>query len=488
MKNLVFFFVFTFQLMFAHVETKLTLFTFKDMEEFSNNDKKFLASLMTTLDEERKKCTNHITLLSGDFLSPFCLSALDKGSHVIELLSLLKVDLVSLGNHEFDFGTNELKKRIQESKNLKWIASNIIDLDKKPLSGCEDTFIIEIEGVKIGFLGLIDHNLVAASDIYFLPVFETARLKCEELKKKGAEVIIALTHLPLEENKKLAKAVSDIHFILGGHDKRSITYYVNEALIHNLGEDSSFLSRIDLVIKKEKGLVGEKVSIYPSVRLINVKNAQESPKIVEKIQNHQAKHKLSDNIITLKNDLDATFDSIRTKETVFGNLVADAIKENLGADLSIVNSGIFCSNTFYAKDRVLSKKDLCQEFLFNNKLVLLELKGSDIMDILENSVLLHDQKAPRFPLISGFSFTFDPKKEPSKRIQKVKINNLPIELEKVYKVATVDYLVLGGDGFGAFKKSKILTSEKEISLVDTLIEYFKKKDAFPSIEGRIKVL
>ena len=100
------------------------------------------------------------------------------------------------------------------------------------------------------------------------------------------------------------------------------------------------------------------------------------------------------------------------------------------------------------------------------------------MDILENSVLFHDQKAPRSPLISGFSFTFDPKKEPSKRIQKVKINNLPIELEKVYKVATVDYLLLGGDGFGAFKKSKILPSEKEISLVDTLIEYFKKRMLF----------
>ncbi len=483
MRKLVFIFALACQLLFAF-ETKLTLFSFK--HEWSENNKSTLASLMTTLEEERKKCPHHLTVLSGDFLSPFCLSSVDKGANVVELLSELKVDLVSLGNHEFDFGVGELKKRIKESKNFKWIASNTIDLDQKPLNGSVDCHIVEVDGIKIGFLGLIDHSFVINPEVYFLPLYETARLKCEDLKKRGAEVIVALTHLSLEDNKRLAKEVADIHLVLGGHDKKSITYYVNDALVHNLGEDPSFLSRIDLVLKKEKGAVDDKISIFPSVRLININAALPNSKIEQKIQSYYVKYKdLSDTVITLKEDLDATFNTLRSKESVFGNVVADAIKEALQADLSILNSGIFCSNSLYPKNKILLKKDLHSEFLFNNSLCLIEMKGSDLIEVLENSILLFDQKSPRFPLVSGLKFSFDPNKEPYKRIGKVEANNLPLEPEKIYRVATVDYLVLGGDGFMAFKKGRVL--EKRESLVEALTVYLKKQNSLPLVEGRIKL-
>jgi 5'-nucleotidase / UDP-sugar diphosphatase len=487
MRRLILIFLMISPVLFAQNQIKLTLFSFKDSEEIFNlkNKKSTLASLMTTLEEERKKCTHSFTFLNGDFLSPRCLSAIDKGAHVVDFLNEMKVDLVSFGNHEFDFGTQELKKRIKEA-NFKWLSSNVIDLNEKPIEGCEEIFLLEVEGMKIGFFSLIDRKLVAtAQDLYFLPILETARERCKELKQKGAEVIIALTHLSLEDNKKLAKEISDIHLIFGGHDKKSITYYVNDALVHNLGEKDFFLSRVDLIIKKEKGVVSNKTVVFPSVRLINVKSSDEHLTILKKIQSYHLKYKdLFENIATLKTDLDASIDLLRTKETAFGNLLADALKEALNAEVAIINSGVFCLNGSYPKDSVLQKKDLYQEFAYNDGLVLLEIKGNDLIEVLENALLLYDQKAPSFPLVSGMSFSFSPK-ENLKKIREVKINNVLIDPEKSYKLATTDYLSRGGDGFIAFKKAKLLSEEK-ISMVEALIKHVKnKKDLDSKVDGRM---
>ena len=79
--------------------------------------------MQTLLNQERASSTHHVTTVNGDFLSPSILSIFDKGAHRIDLFNLLGVDMVVAGNHEFDFGPDEVKKRISES-NFPWLTAN----------------------------------------------------------------------------------------------------------------------------------------------------------------------------------------------------------------------------------------------------------------------------------------------------------------------------------------------------------------------------
>ena len=465
-------------------QAKLTIFTFKDIDEIvCSNKESSLASIMTLLEEERKSSSHNFTLLNGDFLSPFCLSSIDKGAHIIDLLNSLKVDLVVLGNHEFDYGIEELKKRIAESK-FKWLSSNIIDIEQKLIDGSNDFLIYDLGDITVGFIGLISQRTAKISkiggDLYFLPVIETAKKRCKDLRNKKVDVIIALSHLTMDETIALAKGVPQINLIIGGHEGNLITFYEEDTLIYNIGENLNALSRIDLNLEKNKVGNEVKVSIYPSYRLLNFCGISPNPEMLEKIKYYQAKYKslLSEELAILKIDLDATFDTLRTQESAFGNLIADAVKKKFDADISFITSGLFRSNHYYHKDEVIFKKDIYNELLFNNDLVLVEMLGKDLLEVLENSVSCYEQKSTKFPQVSGLAFTFDSNSKPFHRIVSVKINDKLLDLEKSYKIATVDFLLKGGDGFTAFKKAKILVgSEQNIEMVPVVVNYIKEQSA-----------
>src|SRR5712692_3121803 len=113
-----------------------------------------LAELMTLLRQERQQHKDTITVVSGDFLSPSILSGITKGAQMIELFGALGVDLVSFGNHEFDFGPEILEKRIAES-HFPWLGTNVRDSDDRPFGGAVATVVKTVGDVKIGFLGIV---------------------------------------------------------------------------------------------------------------------------------------------------------------------------------------------------------------------------------------------------------------------------------------------------------------------------------------------
>src|SRR5713226_2834280 len=113
-----------------------------------------LAELMTLLRQERREHANTITTVAGDFLSPSILSGTTKGAQMVALFNALGVDLVTFGNHEFDFGPEILKTRMAEAK-FPFVAANVRDAAGKPFGGAVATLIKELGDVKIGFLGIV---------------------------------------------------------------------------------------------------------------------------------------------------------------------------------------------------------------------------------------------------------------------------------------------------------------------------------------------
>ncbi|MES2200549.1 MAG: 5'-nucleotidase C-terminal domain-containing protein [Chlamydiota bacterium] len=467
----------------------LTILTFNDVYEIVPDalGRGGFAEMQTLLNQERAKSKHHITTVNGDFLSPCILSTFDKGAHRIDLFNQMGVDLVVLGNHEFDFGPEVVTKRVRES-NFPWLAANAIGLDGKPFTGDQQTFILDVDGIKVGFFGLVTvetPNLSATGkQVCFSPLVYTAKEMIADLKEQGADVIVALTHLHTKEDRWLAEELPEISVILGGHDHDPETYYNDKTFIHKSGQNAYYLARIDLILEKNEET--NQVTVLPSWNVILNKNFPRDPKVAGVVDELQATlEKITGEPIGVMGmDCDTLYSNVRTRESKFANLVVDALKESCEADIGFISGGLIRGNKFYRPGMVLTLRSFLTELPFQNIAVMVEIAGSAILEALENGVSKAEKKAGRFPQVSGMQFCYDINEPPGKRVQEVFIGKDPLDLKKLYKVATVDYVLNGGDGYEMFKSGKILLSPlKEVALVDMVVTHVQKMTSVVSYLG-----
>lgn len=471
-----------------------TILTFNDVYEIVPDSfgRGGFAEMQTLLLQERARAKHHITTVNGDFLSPCVLSFFDKGAHRIDLFNHMDIDIVALGNHEFDFGPDEVLKRIEES-NFPWLAANAIGTNGIPFTGEKQKIILDVEGVKVGIFGLITVETPELSSteqkVCFSPLVYTAKKIVQELREEGADVIIALTHLFMGEDKQLSEEVPEIDVILGGHDHDPITWYNDKTFIHKSGQNAYYLARVDLTIEKNE--TNGKVMVFPSWQLILNKDTPQDPVLGERVAELQKVfHAItSEPLGVLQMSCDTLYSNVRSKESEFANLVTDALLEYCNADMSIISGGIIRGNRFYEPGYFLTLRDLLVELPFGNSNVLIEIPGRAVMAALENGVSQVEGKAGRFPQVSGLSFTYDINQPPGQRIQDVYVKGVPLDLDRIYRVATVDYMFNGGDGYSSLKSGKVLLSPlKKISLVNTLAAYIKQMPSvYQPLEDRITV-
>jgi 5'-nucleotidase/UDP-sugar diphosphatase len=202
-----------------------------------------LAELQTLLKAERATARHHLTTVSGDFLSPSLMSALFKGAQMVDLFNAIGVDVVVFGNHEFDFGAELTRQRMAESR-FSWLGTNVFGADGKPFGGAVPTLLRQAGPIQVGLFGVLIPETAylssPGSEVTFTPVVPAAQEAVTALQQAGADVIIALTHLPIAEDRSLARQVPGIHLILGGHDHDPITWYEGATLIHKSGYDAHY--------------------------------------------------------------------------------------------------------------------------------------------------------------------------------------------------------------------------------------------------------
>ncbi len=178
---------------------------------------------------------------------------------MIDLLHFMKIHYVVLGNHEFDFGANYLRSLLSEMK-FKVFGSNLRTTTADLCPGITDYDVLELPtDLKVGFFGVLTST---SGDI----VYPNASLQCESevihaqrcvnsLQAAQVDIIVALTHTRAVKDRLIARQVSGIHLILGGHDHEPFTCFEQETLIHKSGCDAKWLARIDLsVVKMESTL------------------------------------------------------------------------------------------------------------------------------------------------------------------------------------------------------------------------------------------
>jgi 2',3'-cyclic-nucleotide 2'-phosphodiesterase (5'-nucleotidase family) len=191
---------------------------------------------------------------------------------------------------------------------------------------------------------------------------------------------------------------------------------------------------------------------------------------------------------TTKVVLDSRRASVRSGETNLGNLIADAMREAVGAEVAVANGGGIRGDRTYEAGTTLTRKDVLTELPFGNVTVLIELSGADLLAALENGVSEVENKAGRFPQVSGLRFVYDPAAPKGSRITEIAVGGKPLETGRLYRVATNDYMQGGGDGYAALKKGRALIDASGAKLLATTVmdHIAAKGTVAPEIEGRIR--
>jgi len=460
-----------------------------------------------------KANNDYVTVVdAGDAYQGSTACAVSKGEAIAKILKYVDYDIMTFGNHEFDYGMDQLINNINISEK-HYINSNIVYTGKNEdnfLNDIKKYEIIEYGNIKVGFVSFdtpltlndtVPTSFMEDGDTVYDFCFNdskdnfyiNAQKVIDECKNEGADYIIAITHLGQDDDAGMFASnefvlnTNNIDVVIDAHSHLELAgqYNINkdgkEVLITSSGTG---LNNIGQVVISPNGFI--------STSLIS--NYSDKDEELEKIINDildEYTNSLLTPIFTNEYELKIADDNgirmIRNRELAIGDLVADAIRYYANADIGIMNGGGFKANL--PKGEV-SYNDFIKVFPYGNALACIEISGQELLDYLEycySNVLsdyYKDDKAigenGSFMQISGLKITIDTSVKSSvvvddtdnfvsvgetRRIKDVLVLNKnneyePIDINKTYKLGGMDYsLIKGGSGTSnIFKDNNVLIS------------------------------
>lgn len=470
-------------------EKHLTLVFAGNMPDIGiRNDGNYI-SLAGLLDKLRAEDTPTIFTFAGGSLGPSPLSSLDRGSHIIDILNTLEPDLMTLTKREFSYSEDELTLRSYEAA-FPIVSSNLYDpLINSNLEGILSSLIVEKGNTKVGFISILDEEVVEEYLLKRVNVFEPRQIILEqinELKHKGAELIV-LVYSKERDYYQTLISENQIDFALRVQpiaedpQNRQLSNKV-----YSIANRKPFmLLRLSWTTNsQEKNLEIKTPTIKYSFEPI-----KPTTSLLVDEYNHRLNRLLNQKVGFFGSEIQTTRSLIRTMEMPFGNFIADALKHYAKTDIGLINGGLIRGNTTYTKGAVITRRDIATELPFRTHITVLSMSGEQLQLALENSVSEVELAKGRFLQVSGLSFSYTINKPAGERILTIHINGQPINPKQQYTVATSDYLANGGDGYDEFLNALHIDQNNQNPplLTDVVTRVIQQQNTIlPKIEFRIK--
>jgi len=470
----------------------LTFVQTNDIDRMEEEDGRGgFARLAAVVKAERAKGNPVFFVHSGDTISPSLLSGIDKGAHIIDILNHMDVDVMVPGNHEFDFGPEVFRERLAEAK-FPIVSSNITTPDGSAPADTLDTRLVEVAGgVTVGFYGLTTEDTPVVSspgDYRFAPSVEVGIERAAALREQGADFVVAVVHTPIDVDFGLVRAgAADL--ILSGHDEHLAVYFNGRVALTESESQGNVAVVTDIVLSRteEDGTV--EVDWQPSFRIVDTATVTPDAEIAALVirYNDALDAELKVAIGVTETPLDSRRATVRGEEAAIGNLIADAIRDAVDADVAITNGGGIRADREYPAGTTLTRGDIFAELPFGNKTVKLQLSGADIRAALENGLSQVELGGGRFPQVSGLAVSYNPGRLPGRRVLAVTVDGQPLDDSKTYTLATNDFMAGGGDGYAVFKSATSLIDPIDATLMASqVIDYIARNGTVaPKPEGRI---
>ena len=349
--------------------------------------------------------TNPLVLFSGDCFSPSHISYHYKGAHMLPVLRHLQVKCATIGNHDLDFGFARLRELITET-GFAWVQSNLRERGGGALGGAAEKVVLQWQGWRVGLLGLAEREWQdilgpCGKELVYEDFCQVAARIAGELRTAGCDIIIALTHMRLNNEKLLAENCPEIDLILGGHD------HLSRAEMHGLcpiiKSGSDFQEFTVLQVSQTTGTHrGHRLSFdWHKVHITS--DHLPDPEMQVIVERFSVQQGSSRTLARFAETLDCRFTTIRSQETAIGNLLCDIVRQHFGCDVVLINSGHVRLNGFInAGD--FTEQDLCMLLPVQDDLCLVQVSGKCLQAALEEGVSKLPVLEGRFPMVSGLSF------------------------------------------------------------------------------------
>ena len=481
--------------------------------------------------ELKKKYKNVIAVDVGDHAQGGVLGAITEGEAVLEILNKIEFNVTTIGNHEFDYGVEQLNNL--NSKMLsKYINLNAC-YKKNKTQLFEPSKILEVGNKKIGFVGVVTPLTFSKTYISTLreddgtPIYdflsneeemysaiqkEVNRLKNDE----KTDYVILLTHVGMDIEKYTSNGIlsniENVDAVLDGHTHKVYNTTSKDKTnkdIH-ISQTGTKLANIgQLTIKEDGTILSENIAKIPEPEDKNgvmevTRNKEtrwvdtEMNEFINKIyKDHEEELNTKigysdfDFIIKPEENSDSHVIYCRYKECTLGNLIADAFVDLGSSDISLVNGGAVRANLLKGD---INRKNVIDVMPFFNSLFVKEITGEAFLDALEFGVSKLPASSGGFPQVSGCTFyvntSFNSTVETDsdgmfikvggkRRVSNVKINGKPLNLTQKYNLSASEFILSGGDGYTMFKEFPIV-NETVFADSDALGYYISN-----NLEGKI---
>ncbi len=473
-----------------------------------------------------------LLLSAGDASQGTPLVNLSMGSTAIDFMNLAGYDAMATGNHEFDWGLDNLKGLAQDAE-FPILAANLTYTESGELVFGDSIVFTTDSGLKVGVFGLATPETATKAHpdkvkgVSFAAgqeLYDVAQQQVDKLNAEGCDYIIALSHLgdsaesAPNRSVDLLDHVTGIDLMVDGHSHTTLPEgdtshgdtlrvstgeYLNNigVVVYDAASDTGTARLLSSTTEGDQTVLdytGSDPDVLAAIEAVNAEVEQELGKVFAKTE------------VLLNGERDP---GVRTEETNLGDFAADAIlwsaRQALGedkVDLALTNGGGIRAAIPVGD---ISMKTMKTVFPFGNEVATVTVTGAELLEALEAATFCTPTAVGAFPQVSGVQFTIDttvpyengemypnstyyaPAK-PGSRIKNVTVNGQPLDLNAEYVVATNDFTAAGGDTYGAFLgktpyKTGVALEQALVDYTATVLEGVITEKDYGKPAGRITV-
>jgi len=299
------------------------------------------------------------------------------------------------------------------------------------------------------------------------------------VKKKGAKLIIVLSHQGLDADKDLAGTVSGIDIIVGGHSHTAVTapVRVGRTIITQAGSYGVYLGVLKLEVDPSNHRVASYTQANELKTLFSENGSPYDAKVAEIVSNYEVQISAEFERVVGETAVDLV--RRNDGESNLGDLICDAVKEASGAQIVLQHSGVIRGDLPSGKVVMGSVYTILP---FDNVIVTMDLTGTQILRALEESA----ESKRSILQVSGMRVEYDSQKATGHKVVKAVIGDMPLNPDESYRVAINDFLAVGGDHYDVFKEGTNVVYGD--GLREALGSYLQKHSPVsPQTEARIAV-
>lgn len=453
---------------------------------------------------------NVITLDAGDQFQGSLFYTTYRGKAEGEMMNRIGFDLMAVGNHEFDNGPDVLADFI-DLVEFPVISGNIKVGEGEKLAGkIQEWGVLEVGGEKIGVLAVTATETATISmpgpNVTFVDDIEYLKEAVGRIRGEGIDKVLLLSHVGFPRDQEIAAQVEGIAAIIGAHSHTLLSNTEEDApsyatLVENpagravpivqAGAYSKHLGDLTLIFDQD-GYVAEATG---DTRILDA-SIEPDPEIEARIAELAGPiEKMKSTAVgEVRGLIDGSREKCRAGECEMGVAVTDAMLARVadqGITIAIQNGGGLRASI---GEGLATVGDVLSVLPFQNTLATMKIKGKDIVASLEAGVNDIENGAGKFPQVAGLKFTVDMNVPPdSGRVKNVEVregeNWVPIEPEKIYPVATNDFMRKGGDGYALFASNGMDPYDYGPGMEEVLAEYIANNAPYqPRLDGRITVI